>query len=94
MAEEAACFGFYNESSECLQCIARKRCKAIMISDGMDMIAEGLLEELLDTECIEGARFMPSMKASDLVDQLLHPEVRQAQFANASVIQELFGADG
>jgi len=42
------CFGYYGGDSSvaCSDCTARKRCKAILLSDGFDVVADSI-EELM-----------------------------------------------
>lgn len=82
------CFGFYNDSPTCNTCVATERCRAIMISDGSDLI-EALLDEILAGD--PGTLFFDTDRPSEMVTQLLHPEKRAETLAQQGVIDELFG---
>lgn len=71
--KNGTCFGFFGGSSKlaCERCVAARRCKAILVSDGFDLVAE-LLEQLV-AELPANAVFVDSDRAAVLVDQLLKP---------------------
>lgn len=75
--KEKACFGFYLGGVVCGQCIAAKRCKAILVSDGFDLAAA--LVEQLSNELPDVAEFRDSDRVSDLVEQLLKPPAKGAK---------------
>jgi len=65
------CFGFYMGSPVCNQCSARQRCKAVLISNGFDIVAaavDGLVLDLPDNGAYYDTDRIPS-----LLDQLLFP---------------------
>jgi len=67
------CFGFYMGNPVCNQCSARQRCKAVLISNGFDIVAaavDGLVLDLPDKGAYYDTDRIPS-----LVDQLLYPPV-------------------
>lgn len=70
---EPNCFGFFGGSrhGNCSQCLANKRCKAILVTHGFDMMStfiETLLGDLDDTDL-----FLDSNRVSDLATQLKEP---------------------
>lgn len=84
------CFGFFNDSVSCNNCPAVKRCRAILVSDGFDVLA-GLLSEIVEAEAESGIPFFPKEKVSDNVDQLLNRTHREALSNDESILEELFG---
>lgn len=67
------CFGFFAGSQKisCQSCVAARRCKAILVSDGFDVM--GALVEQLIAELPDDVVFIDSEQVSAWVDQLLHP---------------------
>lgn len=65
---QKACFGFYIGSPVCGMCAAHKRCKALLITDGFDIV--GSLVEHLEAE-LKDAQYRDTDKISELTDQLI-----------------------
>jgi hypothetical protein len=86
------CFGFFNDSVACQNCPAIKRCRAILVSDGFDILGS-FLDEVLEEEMESEVPFFPKDKISDNIDQLLNREHRLALANDAGVLEELFGTD-
>lgn len=84
------CFGFFNSSVDCVNCVAQKRCRAITISDGFDAL-EDLLETMIEQEAASGVPFIDQNKVSDLVGQVINRKSRETLVANKSAVEELFG---
>lgn len=89
-AANKECFGFFNDSVSCNNCPAVKRCRAILVSDGFDILT-ALLDAIIEQEVDSGVPFFPKDKASDNIEQLLHREQRESLANDESVIKELFG---
>lgn len=70
---EPACFGFYGGThlSTCSSCTAVKRCKAILISDGFDVL--GAIVDQMLLELPEGTTFRDTDRVSERVKQLFDP---------------------
>lgn len=64
------CFSFYIGGASCERCVANKRCKAILATNGIDIVAS-VVNHLL-TE-LPPARFRDTDRVPELVDQLLEP---------------------
>ncbi len=86
------CFGFFNDSISCKNCPAEKRCRAILISDGFEVVA-AMLEVILDQEEESGVPFYAKQKISDNVDQLLNRKSREGLATDDDTLVELFGTE-
>lgn len=67
-----SCFGFFagDQNASCNRCTASRRCKAVLVSDGFDIlgeIVETLLVEAPDQAYVETDRVI------ELIEQLLVP---------------------
>lgn len=72
MTEEASCFGFFagGKNPACNLCLANKRCRAILVSHGFDMVAaaaDSLMSDLPDV------MYRDVERVSELVKQLKQP---------------------
>jgi len=65
------CFGFYVGNPVCNQCTIRQRCKAVLISNGFDIVAAAVDGLVLDLP--EDAAYYDTDRIPRLVDQLLFP---------------------
>lgn len=72
MTNEERCFPFYSGGPTCQNCVVSKRCKAILVSDGFDMIAAFLEEMLTD---LPNTEYKDTDRVSELATQLLKPPV-------------------
>jgi len=68
---EKDCFGFYMGNPICNACAARQRCKAILISNGFDIVAASVDQMVMDLPA-NGA-FKDTDRIPALVDQLTYP---------------------
>jgi len=71
MSTEKDCFGFYMGNPVCNACSARQRCKAILISNGFDIVAAAVDQMVIDLPA-NGA-FKDTDRIPSLVDQLTYP---------------------
>lgn len=71
VVDEKPCFGFYAGDVVCNGCGAQKRCKAILVTNGFDLLAAVVEQMSLDLP--KTAKFRDSDRMSDLVDQLFKP---------------------
>lgn len=71
MATDKPCFGFYMGNPVCNQCRARNRCKAVLITDGFEMVAATV--ESLMTYLPEEGQYRDTDRVPQLVDQILEP---------------------
>ena len=71
--ETKDCFGFYMGNPVCNQCSARQRCKAVLISNGFDIVA-AMVDELV-LELPEDGAYYDTDRVPALVEQLLFPPV-------------------
>jgi len=67
------CFGFYMGNPICNQCSARQRCKAVLISNGFDIVAA--MVDALVLELPEDGAYYDTDRIPSLVDQLFFPPV-------------------
>jgi len=67
------CFGFYMGNPVCNQCSARQRCKAVLISNGFDIVAAAVDDLVMQLP--EQAAYYDTDRVPSLLDQLLHPPV-------------------
>lgn len=67
------CFGFYggNHLTTCSSCTAVKRCKAILISDGFDVLGD--IVNQLTLELPAGTTFRDTDRVSEMLKQLQNP---------------------
>jgi len=70
-ANDKDCFGFYMGNPICNSCAARQRCKAILISNGFDIIAAAVDRMALDLP--ETGAYYDTDRVPGLVDQLMNP---------------------
>jgi len=68
---EKDCFGFYMGNPVCNQCSARQRCKAVLISNGFDIVAATVDQMVL--ELPDNAAYYDTDRVPSLVDQLMWP---------------------
>ena len=73
MSKDKDCFGFYMGNPVCNQCAARQRCKAVLITNGFDIIA-ACVDQLV-VELPEKGAYYDTDRVPSLVDQLLFPPV-------------------
>jgi len=71
MSTEKDCFGFYMGNPVCNQCSARQRCKAVLISNGFDIIAASV--DALVLQLPDNAAYFDTDRVPSLVDQLMFP---------------------
>jgi len=71
MSTERDCFGFYMGNPVCNQCSARQRCKAVLISNGFDIVAAAVDKMVL--ELPDKAAYFDTDRIPALVDQLMWP---------------------
>lgn len=71
MTDRPLCFGFYTSSSICSQCVAQKRCKAILVSHGLDILGDSIESMLLDFP--DNATFTKTDRITVMMDELLKP---------------------
>lgn len=69
--KEIPCFGFFNSDPVCDGCPASKRCRAILVSNGFDLVSS-LIDELSSSLPGE-ARYNDTDRVTTLVDQLIKP---------------------
>lgn len=65
------CFGFFDGTAICQGCIANKRCRAVLVTDGFDVLSSMINTMVADLP--EKAIFYYSERPSELVEQLLNP---------------------
>jgi len=68
---EKDCFGFYMGNPVCNSCSARQRCKAILITNGFDIVAAAVDQMAL--ELPDNAVYFDTDRVPSLVDQLMNP---------------------
>lgn len=68
------CFGYYSGGAICASCPGSKRCKAVLVTNGFDVVAS--MVNHLTSALTDTAVFMGSDRVPDLVDQLLNPGSR------------------
>jgi len=72
------CFGFYSGGPVCIGCAINKRCKAVLISNGFDVVG-ALINQLTATLPEEGS-YLDTDLISKMTDQLLEkPELKQEE---------------
>ena len=71
--DDKDCFGFYMGNLVCNQCSARQRCKAVLISNGFDIVAA--MVDALVLELPEDGAYFNTDRVPSLVDQLFFPPV-------------------
>jgi len=71
MSVDKDCFGFYMGNPVCNQCSARQRCKAVLISNGFDIIAASV--DAMVLQLPDDAAYFDSDRVPSLVDQLMFP---------------------
>lgn len=64
------CFGLYGGTVVCNRCQAAKRCKAVLISDGFDIMGS-FVENLVET--LPNLQFRDANGVNVMVDQLMDP---------------------
>lgn len=74
---EGTCFGMYAGTArrECASCVAARRCKAVLVSDGFDVLAE-LLDSLFAE--LPAVKYRDTVRVVELVDQLLKPPATES----------------
>jgi hypothetical protein len=80
------CFGFYSGGPVCATCTATKRCKAIVVSNGFDIVADAL-GQMLAT--LPDQNYRDTDRVSELVDQLLDPPENVLSAEAVDVLREL-----
>lgn len=70
---EKDCFGFYMGNPVCNRCPPRQRCKAILISNGFDIVGGAV--ELMIQELPDGKAYYETDRIPTMVDQLMYPPV-------------------
>lgn len=73
MKGEIACFGMYLGGPVCEKCTANRRCKALLVSNGFDLVSSMIGQ--LETTTPDRVVFKDTDRVTELVDQLLHPVV-------------------
>lgn len=68
------CFTYYGATSVCNACVAAKRCKAMLISHGFDII--GAILEEMTRDLPEDVSYNDSDRMSEICTQLLIPPVK------------------
>lgn len=76
---EIDCFGFYLGGPTCNNCSASKRCRAILITHGFDIMA-AYAEQLL-AALPEGLILVDTDKVSEMVNTMFEPEKNTAAIA-------------
>ena len=64
------CFGYYSQQPTCGRCPVSKRCKAVLITHGFDIVA-ALLEQMMDD--MPDQRYWGGKSTTATMDQLIAP---------------------
>jgi len=73
------CFSFFSGGPACKRCLAAKRCKAILVTHGFNLIGD-FLEHLMG-ELPEKGIYQDTDRIGEMIEQLLKPEVELAKDA-------------
>lgn len=68
---DKACFGFFNGEVTCTRCFAMKRCRAVVVSNGFEIVAS-VVEELV-RDLPDNGQFYDTDSVKEITDQLLFP---------------------
>lgn len=82
------CFTFYSGGTSCTTCPAMKRCKAVMVSHGFDIV--GNFVNHLVANLPPDAVFIDSDRIPDLVEQLLVPS-KELTMDEMAILEALKG---
>jgi len=74
--ETIKCFSFYGNTAICGTCEARKRCKAVLVSHGMDFVASAM-EEMIRNLPDDG-KFKDTDILSEMVIQIMNPVANES----------------
>lgn len=73
--QEPSCFGMYLSTYTCTTCILQKKCKALLVSDGFDIVA-AMVEQLIE-QLPENMSYTDTDRASELMMQVMTPNIKK-----------------